>query len=124
LHSQQYAKTEPVYAVCAKQANALPNSIKKVSMPVAPPVVLREPTPPSTLNLMANHQMNHTPYNNHMPHMENNQNYPPHHMSNMRHCPQPPRNLLNSNPNMTLMNGVKKAPPPPKRSDTTQLSTT
>ena len=103
MHSQQYAKTEPLYAVCAKQANAPP--IKKVSMPVAPPVVLREPTPPSTLNLMT---------------ADRDQNYPPHHMSHMRHCPQPPRNLLISS-NLAVN---KRAPPPPKRSETTQLSTT
>ena len=110
LHSQQYAKTEPLYAVCAKQANAPAAPIKKVSMPVAPPVVLREPTPPSTLNLMTASAA-----------VDNQNSYPPHHMSHMRHCPQPPRNLLISS-NQAVVN--KRAPPPPKRSETTQLSTT
>lgn len=127
LNSQQYAKTEPVYAVCAKQVNAPPNSIiKKVPMPVAPPVVLREPTPPTNLNLMTNNQINYPPHNNggYVSHIENNQNYPPHHMSHMRHCPQPPRNLLISNSNTTAIIAGKRAPPPPRRSETTHLSTT
>ena len=126
LNSQQYAKTEPVYAVCAKQVNSPPNSmVKKVPMPVAPPVVLREPTPPTNLNLMTNNQINYPPHNNgHVLHMENNQNYPPHHMSHMRHCPQPPRNLLISNSNTTAIIAGKRAPPPPRRSETTHLSTT
>ncbi len=66
------------------------NSPRKMA---AAPVVLREPTPTN--------------------------DYPPHHMSRMRHCPQPQRNLIQNN---HQMNG-KRAPPPPKRSETTQLST-
>ena len=90
---QSQSQVEPLYAVCAK--NHL-NSPKKVpvnpaALPVAPPVVLREPTP----------EMHH----------HNGYQYPPHHMVNQRHCPQPPRI-------------VKRAPPPPRRSETTQLTTT
>ena len=100
LQSQIYQPQppqEPLYAVCAK--NHL-NSPKKVVPPppmvppvpvAAPPVVLREPTP----------EMHHNGY----------AQYPPHHMVNQRHCPQPPRI-------------VKRAPPPPRRSETTQLTTT
>jgi len=88
-------------------------------------VVLREPTPPTNLNLMTNNQINYPPHTNgHAVHMENNQNYPPHHMSHMRHCPQPPRNLLISNSNTTAIIAGKRAPPPPRRSETTHLSTT
>jgi len=147
LQSQHYAKTEPLYAVSAKIASVPPKSIKKVPMPVAPPVVLREPMPQTHLNLMSDTGSNlppgHNNYNNHMMSSHgpcsNPQNYPPHHMSHMRHCPQPPRNLLNSTNSMQhpvnnyMMSSShepgsnpvnrKRVPPPPKRSETTQLST-
>ena len=86
---QQPQKVEPLYAVCAKNhlnSPKKPSPVPPVSLPVAPPVVLREPTPEMY-------------------------QYPPHHMVNQRHCPQPPRI-------------VKRAPPPPRRSETTQLTTT
>ena len=144
LQSQHYAKTEPLYAVSAKIASAPPKSIKKVPMPVAPPVVLREPMPPNNhmMNSGSNPPPSHNNYNNHMMSSHelgsNPQNYPPHHMSHMRHCPQPPRNLLNSTNSMQppinhyMMSSHepgsnpvnrKRVPPPPKRSETTQLST-
>lgn len=70
LQSQYY--NEPLYAVCAKNSGGK----KAMGLPVAPPVVLREP------------------------------DYPPHHMNNLR-----------SNRN------IKRAPPPPKRSENTHLTT-
>jgi len=120
LQSQQYASTqqimvnhvqkhqEPLYAACAKNGyptqmgpqQPMPShyaaSPKRIPSPSVPPVVLREPTPPEIMG----HQQTQ---------------YPPHHMNNMRHCPQPQRNLLSN---------VKRAPPPPKRSEKTQLTTT
>ena len=121
LHSQQYAATkqklhkEPIYAVCAKNTNggyAVGNgtgvhpSPKKIPMPVAPPVVLREPVPQEQkiyVQLPLQHQPHpHTNYGQAQPPQHCHQ-YPPHHMANL---------------------AKKRAPPPPRRSENTHLTTT
>jgi hypothetical protein len=127
LHSQQYARPpvlqkEPLYAVCSKNGGS-PNhhnkqqpmhyapSPKKVPPPVPPPrppVVLREPTPELT-----HHQI----YQN----GSNHQQYPPHHMANLKNGSH--YQVQQGRPMMQVGAGAKRAPPPPRRSETTHLTT-
>ena len=86
-------------------ARAVCSSPKKIPMPVAPPVVLREPPvmplpmPPAAEPTYVTITKPHHPFANVQPPQHCHQ-YPPHHMANLK----------------------KRAPPPPRRSENTHLT--